>query len=54
MGVSEAGLTLGLTTAGVPSELAFALALAYRFARFYLPPIWRYFCYGWLVKRRYL
>jgi uncharacterized protein (TIRG00374 family) len=54
MGVSEAGLTLGLTTAGVPSELAFAIALAYRFASFYLPPIWGYFCYGWLVKRRYL
>jgi uncharacterized protein (TIRG00374 family) len=54
MGVSEAGLTLGLTSAGVPSELAFAIALAYRFVSFYLPPIWGYFCYGWLVKRRYL
>jgi uncharacterized membrane protein YbhN (UPF0104 family) len=54
MGVSEAGLTLGLTSAGVPSEIAFAIALAYRFASFYLPPIWGYFCYGWLVKRRYL
>jgi uncharacterized membrane protein YbhN (UPF0104 family) len=54
MGVSEAGLTLGLSSAGVPSELAFAIALAYRFASFYLPPIWGYFCYGWLVKRRYL
>jgi uncharacterized membrane protein YbhN (UPF0104 family) len=54
MGVSEAGLTLGLTSAGVPSEIAFAIALAYRFASFYLPPIWGYFCYGWLEKRRYL
>jgi uncharacterized membrane protein YbhN (UPF0104 family) len=54
MGVSEAGLTLGLTSAGVPSELACAIALAYRFASFYLPPIWGYFCSGWLVKRRYL
>ena len=54
MGVSEAGLTLGLTSVGVPSEIAFAIALAYRFASFYLPPIWGYFCYDWLKKRRYL
>ena len=54
IGVSEAGLTLGLTTAGIPSDIAFAVALAYRFASFYLPPIWGFFCYRWLVKRRYL
>ncbi len=54
MGVSEAGLTLGLTSAGVPSEIAFATALAYRFASFYLPPIWGYSCHSWLVKHRYL
>ena len=38
----------------MPSEIAFAIALAYRFASFYLPPIWGYFCYDWLKKRRYL
>jgi glycosyltransferase 2 family protein len=54
MGVSEAGLTLGLTAAGLSSEVAFAVAIAYRFASFYLPPIWGFFCYRWLVKRRYL
>ena len=54
MGVSEAGITLGLTTAGVPSETAFAIALAYRFASFYLPPVWGWFCYQWLVRRRFL
>jgi uncharacterized membrane protein YbhN (UPF0104 family) len=54
MGVSEAGLTLGLTSAGLPSATAFAIAIAYRFASFYLPPIWGYFCYRWLVKRRFL
>jgi uncharacterized membrane protein YbhN (UPF0104 family) len=54
MGVSEAGLTLGLTAAGVPNETAFAIALSYRFASFYLPPVWGYFCYRWLIKRRYL
>jgi uncharacterized membrane protein YbhN (UPF0104 family) len=54
MGVSEAGLTIGLTAAGLSNEVAFAAAIAYRFASFYLPPIWGYFCYRWLVKRRYL
>jgi uncharacterized membrane protein YbhN (UPF0104 family) len=54
MGVSEAGLTLGLTSAGLPSSTAFAIALAYRFASFYLPPVWGYFCYRWLIRRRYL
>ncbi len=37
VGVSEAGLSLGLTRAGIPSEAAFAIALTYRFATFYLP-----------------
>jgi uncharacterized membrane protein YbhN (UPF0104 family) len=54
MGVSEAGLTLGLTSAGLPSATAFAIAIAYRFVSFYLPPIWGYFCYRWLIKRRFL
>ena len=54
IGVSEAGLTLGLTAAGLSSEVAFAVALAYRFASFYLPPIWGFFCYRWLIRRRYL
>jgi glycosyltransferase 2 family protein len=54
MGVTEAGLTFGLTTAGVPSDTAFAIALAYRFTSFYLPPVWGWFCYRWLIRRRYL
>ena len=54
IGVSEAGLTLGLTAAGLSSETAFAVAITYRFASFYLPPIWGYFCYRWLIKRRFL
>jgi uncharacterized membrane protein YbhN (UPF0104 family) len=54
MCVSEAGLTIGLTAAGLSNEIAFAAALAYRFASFYLPPIWGYFCYRWLVNHRYL
>ena len=54
IGVSEAGFTLGLTAAGVPAETAFAISLAYRFVSFYLPPIWGWFCYRWLVRQRYL
>ena len=54
MGVSEAGLMIGLSAAGIPDEIALAIAIAYRFASFYLPPIWGWFCYRWLVRRRYL
>jgi uncharacterized membrane protein YbhN (UPF0104 family)/tRNA A-37 threonylcarbamoyl transferase component Bud32 len=54
MGVTEAGLTVGLTAAGLPQEIAFASAIAYRFGSFYLPPVWGFFCYRWLRKRRYL
>ncbi len=54
IGVTEAGLTYGLTAAGLSSETAFTIAIAYRFCSFYLPPIWGWFCYHWLVKRRYL
>ncbi|HEY2331377.1 MAG TPA: lysylphosphatidylglycerol synthase transmembrane domain-containing protein [Acidimicrobiales bacterium] len=54
IGVSEAGLTYGLTAAGLSVETAAAAALAYRFTSFYLPPLWGFGCYRWLVKRRYL
>jgi uncharacterized membrane protein YbhN (UPF0104 family) len=54
IGVSEAGLTMGLTAAGLSSEVAFAIAIAYRIASFYLPPVWGWFCYRWLVNKRYL
>ena len=54
IGVSEAGLTLGLTAIGIDNETAFAIALAYRVASFYLPPVWGFVCYQRLVKRRYL
>jgi uncharacterized membrane protein YbhN (UPF0104 family) len=54
VGVSEAGLALGLTRAGIPSETAFAIALTTRFCTFYLPPIWGFRCYRWLTAREYL
>jgi uncharacterized membrane protein YbhN (UPF0104 family) len=54
VGVSEAGLSLGLTRAGVPSTVAFTIAVAYRFCVFYLPPIWGFFSLRWLSRRQYL
>jgi uncharacterized protein (TIRG00374 family) len=54
VGVSEAGLSLGLTRAGLPSETAFAIALTYRMTTFYLPPIWGLRSYRWMISRRYL
>jgi uncharacterized membrane protein YbhN (UPF0104 family) len=54
IGVTEGGITLGLTRLGVPAEIAFAIAIAYRFASFYLPPIWGFGSYRWLIEKRYL
>jgi uncharacterized membrane protein YbhN (UPF0104 family) len=54
VGVMEAGLTLGLHRIGIPSAEAFSVALAYRFAVFYLPPIWGFISYKWLTRHRYL
>lgn len=55
VGVSEAGLALGLTHAGgISSELALAIALTYRFASSYLPPIWGFMSFRWLTDHRYL
>jgi uncharacterized protein (TIRG00374 family) len=54
VGVTEGGLSLGLTRAEVPAEMAVAMALSYRFAVFYLPPLWGYLSFKWLTARRYL
>lgn len=54
IGVSEAGLTLGLTRAGIPTDTALAIALTNRFCTFYLPPFWGYGCYRWMVGKKYL
>jgi glycosyltransferase 2 family protein len=54
IGVVEGGLVVGLTAAGMPESAAFATALLYRIATFYLPPIWGWFALQWLRKNRYL
>jgi uncharacterized membrane protein YbhN (UPF0104 family) len=54
VGVTEGGLIFGLTSFGVSQEAAFAAVILYRFATFYLPPIWGYFSLNWLERNRYL
>jgi glycosyltransferase 2 family protein len=47
IGVVETALIFGLARAGMTESAAFAAAIMYRFATFYLPPIW-----GFLALRR--
>lgn len=54
IGVVEGGLTLGLVAAGMPEETAFAAALSYRLATFYLPPIWGFVALRWLERNDHL
>jgi uncharacterized membrane protein YbhN (UPF0104 family) len=54
VGVTEFGLTLGLTSAGMPEEAALAAVLLYRVSSFYLPPVWGFFALRWLQRNRYL
>jgi uncharacterized protein (TIRG00374 family) len=54
MGVSEAALTAGLVSLGIPNEAAISTAIAYRLVTFYLPPIWGSFATRWLKQHQYL
>jgi uncharacterized membrane protein YbhN (UPF0104 family) len=54
IGVTEFGLTAGLTAAGVPEEAALAAVILYRISTFYLPPTWGFFAMRWLQQNRYL
>lgn len=54
IGVTELGLTVGLTAAGMSEEAALATALLYRVAVFYLPPVWGFFALRWLQRNQYL
>jgi uncharacterized membrane protein YbhN (UPF0104 family) len=54
IGVTEAGLTMGLTAAGLPYDQAFAAALLARVATFYVPPVWGFFALRWLQHHDYL
>lgn len=54
IGVVEGALIFGLARAGMPEPAAFATALMYRFATFYLPPVWGFFAFRWLEKDKHL
>ncbi len=54
IGVTELGLTVGLTSAGMQESSALAAVLLYRIATFYLPPVWGFFALRWLQRRSYL
>ncbi|MGI9603111.1 MAG: lysylphosphatidylglycerol synthase domain-containing protein, partial [Acidimicrobiales bacterium] len=54
VGVSEAGLSAGLTAVGVPGDVAVSAVILYRLISYYLPPIWGYLCLRWLTRHDYL
>jgi uncharacterized membrane protein YbhN (UPF0104 family) len=54
IGVSEAGLVWGLTSVGIDESTALAVAITYRAASFYLPPVWGFFAFRSLTKRGFL
>lgn len=54
IGVSEAGMTAGLTAIGIDSDSAVAAVLIYRMISYYLPPLWGYASMRWLTKHDYL
>jgi len=54
MGVVEAGMILGLTSAGVSEADATAAVFIQRLFTSYLPPIWGWMTLVWMRKREYL
>jgi len=54
IGVTEFGLTVGLTAAGMQEEAALAAVVLYRIATFYLPPVWGFVAMRWLQRSAHL
>src|SRR5207247_1651967 len=54
LGVVEAGLIAGLTSAGVPQDQAAAAVLIQRFFAAYLPPVWGWVTLTWMRRREYV
>ena len=54
VGVGEAALTAGLTTIGIPAEIAAAAAITHRLVTSYLPPVFGFFTSRWLTEHDYL
>ena len=54
VGISEAIITAGLIAIGVDDAAAFAIAVTFRVASAYLPPVWGWFSIRWLQRNEYL
>jgi uncharacterized protein (TIRG00374 family) len=54
LGVVEAGLIAGLTSAGIPQDQAVAAVLIQRFCTSYLPPVWGWITLAWMRRREYI
>jgi uncharacterized protein (TIRG00374 family) len=54
LGVVEAGLIAGLTSAGIPQEQAVAAVFIQRLFTAYLPPVWGWFVLAWMRRREYV
>ena len=54
MGVIEAGLIAGMTSAGVDESVAVAATFTARLFTAYLPPIWGWFSLRWLRTHDYV
>ena len=54
IGIVEGGIMVGLAGVGVPETTALAIALLYRVATFYLPPVAGWFALRWLQRNSYL
>jgi uncharacterized membrane protein YbhN (UPF0104 family) len=54
LGVVEAGLIAGLTSAGIPQSQAVAAVFIQRLFTAYLPPIWGWVTLAWMRRREYV
>jgi uncharacterized protein (TIRG00374 family) len=54
LGVVEAGLIAGLTSAGIPQDQAVAAVLIQRLFTSYLPPVWGFLTLTWMRRREYV
>jgi uncharacterized protein (TIRG00374 family) len=54
IGVVEAGMIAGLTSAGIPQDQAVAAVFIQRMFTAYLPPIWGWMTLAWMRRREYV
>jgi len=54
IGVVEAGMIAGLTSAGVPQDQAVAAVFIQRMFTAYLPPVWGWVTLAWMRRREYV